>query len=195
MSRLPSEVKIADFPSTTQRNGDIITAISLPNANPGILVLVLRKCYIRSIFRQFERIAIIAGGGPAYLTIPFDKVKFFYTVGNFLWPATEVVGEVQRDHNYTKPIFGECSCMSIVCGAGYSNATIQQPIRRIICVNPICAASNCKYVTTGSKSSHVALGQCEQQRGPGIPPTSQNRETVPGGWILASKISVTREKW
>src|SRR5258705_12561644 len=79
MSRLPSEVKIADFVSTTQRNGDIITAISLPNANPGIVVLVLRKCYIRSIFRQFERIATIARGGPAYLTILFDKVKFFYT--------------------------------------------------------------------------------------------------------------------
>src|SRR5258708_37002944 len=144
MSRLPSEVKIADFPSTTQRNGDIVTAISPPNANPGILVLELRKCYIRSIFRQFERIAIIARGGPAYLTIPFDKVKFFYTEGKF-W--------LHGDHNYTKPIFGECGCNSIVRGAGYSNATIQQPIRRIIYVNPICA-SNCEHMTTGSKSSH-----------------------------------------
>src|SRR5258708_38926461 len=98
------------------------------------------------------------------------------------------------DHNYTKPIFGECGCNSIVRGAGYSNATIQQPIRRIIYVNPIFV-SNCEHVTTGSKSSHPAPWQCELQRGPGIPPTSQNRDTAHGGWILASKISVFWEKW
>src|SRR5258707_13708294 len=103
MSRLPSEVKIADFTRTTQRNGGIIAAVSLPDTNPGILVLVLSKCNVRSIFRQFKRIVVIVWGGPADRTVLFDEVEFFYTVG------TLVVGPLRRDHNYTTLIFGECS--------------------------------------------------------------------------------------
>src|SRR5260370_2371653 len=93
---------MADFAHTTQRNRDIITAVSVPDTNPGIPVLVLSKCNIRSIFRQFQRIAVIARGGPVGLTILFDKVKFSYLVGN--------VVPVRPYHNHTTPIFGErCS--------------------------------------------------------------------------------------
>src|SRR5260221_8352363 len=104
MSRLPGEVKIADFTHTTQRNRSIITAVSLPDTNPGIPVLVLSKCNVRSIFRQFKRIGVIMRGGPLAvdLTTLFDKIEFFHMVGNL------VVGPVPRDHNYTTPIFGEC---------------------------------------------------------------------------------------
>src|SRR6266436_4209426 len=102
MSRLPSEVKIPDF-RTTQRNGGIIAAVSLPDTNPGTHVLVLSKCNIRSIFRQFKRIEVIAWGGPADRTVLFDKVEFFYMVGNL------VVGLLRRDHNYTTLVFSECS--------------------------------------------------------------------------------------
>src|SRR5258708_4859614 len=101
MSRLPSEVKIGDFASTTQRNGDIITVVSLPDTNSGI---PLSKCNIRSIFRQFKGILVIVRSGPPDLTTLFDKVEFFYPVGN----PGQVLGGPQ-DHNYTTPIFGECS--------------------------------------------------------------------------------------
>src|SRR6266436_6227690 len=103
MSRLPSEVKITDFTRTTQRNGGIIAAVSPPDTNPGIHVLALSKCNIRSIFRQFKRIAVIVWSGPADRTVLFDKVEFFYMVGNL------VVGPLRRDHNYTTLIFGKCS--------------------------------------------------------------------------------------
>src|SRR6266436_5107502 len=81
MSRLPSEVKIEDFSRTTQRDGGIIAAVSLPDTNPGTHVLALSKCNIRSIFRQFKMIAVIAWDGPADRTVLFDKVDFFYMVG------------------------------------------------------------------------------------------------------------------
>src|SRR6266481_2879449 len=104
MSRLPSEVKIADFARTTQRNGGIIAAVSLPDTNPGIHVLALSKCNIRSIVRQFKtRIEVIAWDGPADRAVLFDKVEFFYMVGNLAARLLE------RDHNYTTLIFGECS--------------------------------------------------------------------------------------
>src|SRR6266478_3130041 len=103
MSRLPSEVKITDFARTTQRNGDIIAAASLPDTNPGTHVHVLSKCNIRSIFRQCKRIEVIPWGDPADRTILFDKVDFFYMVGNL------VVGPLRRDHNYTTLIYGKCS--------------------------------------------------------------------------------------
>src|SRR5258708_27449223 len=105
MSRPPSEIKTEDFVSTTQRNGDIITVVSLPDANRGISVVVLSKC---NIFRQFKRKGVIARGGLENMTILFGKVEFFYLVGNLRLVAVPV----QRDHNYsyyTTPIFGECS--------------------------------------------------------------------------------------
>src|SRR6266436_5102772 len=102
MSRLPSEVKIPDF-RTTQRNGGIIAAVSLPDTNPCTPVLVLSKCNIRSIFRQFKRIEVIAWDGPADRTVLFDKVDFFYMVEDLM------VGPLRRDHNYTTLIFGKCS--------------------------------------------------------------------------------------
>src|SRR6266436_6944226 len=100
MSRLPSEVKIGDFASTTQRNGEIITTVNLPDTNSGI---PLSKCNIRSIFRQLERILVIVRGGLPDLTTLFDKVEFFYPVGNPLGQFP-----VPRNHNYTTPVFGEC---------------------------------------------------------------------------------------
>src|SRR5258708_25749407 len=105
MSRLPSEVKIPD--STTKRNGDIVTAIGLPDTNPGIAVLVLRKCNVRSMFRQFKGKPIIVLGGPPDSTTLFDKVEFFYLVGNLpVAVGQEIL--VLQDHNYTRPIFSEC---------------------------------------------------------------------------------------
>src|SRR6266436_6025126 len=98
MNRLSSEVKILDFAATIQRNRDIITGISFPDTNPGILVLVLGKCNVRSIFRQFKG-PILKLGGPADLTTLFDKIEFLYLVGTF---------QVGRDHNYSRSIFGEC---------------------------------------------------------------------------------------
>src|SRR5258708_31585274 len=99
MNRLSSEVKILDFVTTIQRNQDIITPINLPDTNPGILVLVLGKCNVRSIFRQFKGKPIRKLGGPADLTTLFDKIEFFYLVGR---------PQVGRDHNYSRSIFGEC---------------------------------------------------------------------------------------
>src|SRR5258707_14455801 len=100
MSLLLSEVKIGDFAIITQRKGDIIAAVSLPDTNSGIS---LSKCNIRSIFRQFKRILVIVRSGPPDLTTLFDKVEFFYPVGN---PGPVLV---PQDHNYATPIFGECS--------------------------------------------------------------------------------------
>src|SRR5258708_25070440 len=103
MNLLSSEVKILDL-TTTQRNGDIITAVSLPDTNPNIPVLVLRKCNVRSIFRQCKSMIgpVIARDGPPDPTTLFDKVEFCYPMG----VSEEVVG--QRDHNYFRSIFGEC---------------------------------------------------------------------------------------
>src|SRR5260370_18894629 len=98
MSRLPSEVKVSDFPSPTQTNGEIITAVSPPDANPGIRVLVLSKCNIRSILRQFKGIVFIEHGGPADLTTLFDKVEFCYLAGIHPF-ATPLL----KDHTYTRP--------------------------------------------------------------------------------------------
>src|SRR5258708_38426406 len=98
MNRLSSEVKILDFATTIQRNRDIITAISLRNTNPGIPVLVLGKCNVRPIFRQFKG-PLLKLGGPTDLTTLFDKIEFFYLA---------LAGPPGRDHNYSRSIFGEC---------------------------------------------------------------------------------------
>src|SRR5258705_4310570 len=103
MNRLSGEVKIFDFAITTERNGDMATAVSLPDTNP--TVLVLRKCNVRSIFRQCKRIGVIAWGGPPDLTSLFDKVEFCYPIGN-----REKLGARLRDYNYFRSIFGECGC-------------------------------------------------------------------------------------
>src|SRR5258708_38402980 len=101
MNRLSSEVKILDFAITTERNGDIVTAVSLPDTN--LTVLVLRKCNVRSIFRQCKRIGVIAWGGLPVLTSLFDKVEFCYPIGNRAKRGAQL-----RDHNYFRSIFGEC---------------------------------------------------------------------------------------
>src|SRR5258708_7740893 len=97
MNRLSSEVKILDCAITTERNGDMVTVVSLPDTNP--TVLVLRKCDVRSIFRQCKRIEAIAWGGLPDLTSLFDQVEFCYPIG---------IGNRLRDHNYFRSIFGEC---------------------------------------------------------------------------------------
>src|SRR5258708_4037088 len=102
MNRLSSEVKILDFAITTERNGDMVTAVSLPDTNP--TVLVLRKCNVRSIFRQCKRIGVIAWGGPPDLTSLFDKVEFCYLIGIRIEKQVARL----RDHNYFRSIFGEC---------------------------------------------------------------------------------------
>src|SRR5258708_38586647 len=104
MNQLSSEVKILDFAITAERNGDIVTAVSLPDTNP--TVLVLRKCNVRSIFRQCKRIGVIAWSGPPDLTSLFDKVEFCYLIGNRVARENRVVR--LRDHNYFRSIFGEC---------------------------------------------------------------------------------------
>src|SRR5258707_11756025 len=98
MSRFPSEVKFVDFASKTQRNGYIITAVSLADTNPGIPVLVLSECNIRAIFRQCKTtVQVIGQGGPVDLTILFDKIEFVHLVGNLAkGPAP-----LRPDHNYT----------------------------------------------------------------------------------------------
>src|SRR5260370_21355706 len=105
MSRLSSKVKVSDLANITQTNGDIFTAVGFPDTNLGILILMLSKCNIRSTFRQLKgKVVIIirpaSRGGPlaANLTTLFDKVKFFYLV----------VVVRASEHNYTRPIFGEC---------------------------------------------------------------------------------------
>src|SRR5258705_4198404 len=99
MNRLSGEVKIFDFAITTERNGAIVTAVSLPDTN--LTVLVLRKCNVRSIFRQCKRIGIIAWGGLPVLTSLFDKVEFCYPIGN-----RAAIGNRARlrDHNYFRSI-------------------------------------------------------------------------------------------
>src|SRR5258708_3573857 len=99
MNRLSSEVKIFDFVTRIQKNQDIITAINLPDTNPGTPILVLGKCNVRSIFRQFKATPNPKLGGTADPTTLFDKIEFFYLVGSI------VIG---RDHNYSRSIFGEC---------------------------------------------------------------------------------------